>query len=201
MTDSVHGVIFDLDGTLVDSKLNFDQLRKDLGFPEKVPVLEHISGIPDHERRRQCLDIVHRFELEGARLATWIPGARELLQLLNELQIPTGILTRNMREAVELTMDKLEINVDIVLTREDFPPKPDPEALLHIAKNWRLAPSQCVYVGDFLFDIQAARNAGMRSWFYAPENPPTYASDADRVFTHFEELAVEFANSGTRAAL
>jgi len=51
-----------------------------------------------------------------------------------------------------------------VLTREDAPAKPDPTALLMVANTWQLRPEDCLYVGDFIYDQQAAENAGMR-WF------------------------------------
>ncbi|WP_020408206.1 HAD family hydrolase [Hahella ganghwensis] len=189
--ESVKGYIFDLDGTLVDSALDFDMLREKLGFPKGVPVLEHVDKLPDPESRSVALEKIYQFELDGARKATWMPGADRLISELRHQGIPTGILTRNMREAVALTQEKLGLDVDIVLTREDCAPKPDPEGLQKIAEQWSLSAAQCVYIGDFLFDLQAARNAGMYSWFYAGQKRPHYAEEADRVICHFDEIHTE----------
>jgi len=49
-----------------------------------------------------------------------------------------------------------------VLTRECAPAKPDPTALLMIAEQWQIAPTQCLYVGDYIYDQLAAEKAGMR---------------------------------------
>ncbi len=182
------GIIFDLDGTLVDSRLDFNRMRDELGFPAGVPILEFIQTFEDPIRRRNCLDVVHRHEMEGARQASWYPGAEKVVAQLQQLGVPTGILTRNMREAVELTLSRLQIQVEDVITREDCPPKPDPAGLLMIADRWKLPPGNCIYVGDFVFDIQAARNAGMQSWLFRNGPHSAYEVEADQVFGHFDHF-------------
>jgi phosphoglycolate phosphatase-like HAD superfamily hydrolase len=52
------------------------------------------------------------------------------------------------------------------LTREDAPPKPDPQGLLSIAANWAIDCGDIAYIGDYKYDIQAAHNAGMQAWLY-----------------------------------
>ena len=43
----VRGIIFDLDGTLVDSRLDFDAMRHEMGLPTGIPILEGLAAIPD----------------------------------------------------------------------------------------------------------------------------------------------------------
>ena len=73
-----------------------------------------------------------------------------------------AIVTRNCREATAIKLANNAIPIDIVLTREDAPAKPDPTALLMVARQWQLNAEDCLYVGDFIYDQLAAENAGMK---------------------------------------
>ncbi len=183
-----HGVIFDLDGTLVDSRLDFALLCQQLGWPAQTPVLEHLQQLTDPAEYQQALAVIEAFEINGAKQASWMPGAADLLALLQRHQIPTAILTRNMRSATELCMQRLQLEVDIVLTREDAPAKPDPAGLLHIARQWRRAPAQLLFIGDFHFDLSTAKNAGMPSCLYLNAQNQHFRPQADFVLEHFAEL-------------
>ena len=72
------GVIFDLDGTLVDSALHFDQMRREMGFSLGTPVLEGIAALSADDAAR-CLAILEAHERAGCQRATCMPGAAELL--------------------------------------------------------------------------------------------------------------------------
>ncbi|MEX0730960.1 MAG: HAD family hydrolase [Aquisalimonadaceae bacterium] len=195
----IKGVVFDLDGTLVDSRLNFDAIRREIGFPRDRGLLEHLTTLTDPNQISMAETAIHRHEMAGAAAATWMPGAQRLLTALHAMRIPTAILTRNMRAAVRLTIDSLAVPIDLVLTREDCKPKPDPEGLLHIAKAWGLHTRSVVYVGDFIFDIQAARNAGMVSCLYGNGTSGKYAREADWVINHFDELTMALGGNDDAA--
>lgn len=182
------GVIFDLDGTLVDSKLDFHLLCRQLGWPAGTAILEHLQTLTEPAERQRALGIIEAFELAGAAAAQWMPGAAELLHLLQHHQIPTAILTRNMRSATNLCLQRLGIVVDIVLTREDAPAKPDPAGLLHIAKVWQKEPADLLFIGDFKFDLATAQAAGMPGCLYLNTHNKHYQSEADFVLAHFAEL-------------
>lgn len=182
------GVIFDLDGTLVDSKLDFSLLCQQLGWPAGTPILEHLATMTDSSEYQQALSIIEQFELAGAEAAQWMPGAAELLVVLQQLQVPTAILTRNMRSATQLCLQRLGITVDLVLTREDAPAKPDPTGLLLIATHWQKAPAELLFIGDFHFDLSTARAAGMPSCLYLHPDNGHYREQADFVLQHFAEL-------------
>ncbi|WP_227519803.1 HAD family hydrolase [Mangrovitalea sediminis] len=196
----VEGVVFDLDGTLVDSRLDFAALRDQLGCPPDTGVLEFVAALADREAARAAETVIHDFEMAGARAATWMPGARALLECLHGRSLPTAILTRNKRDAVTLTVDSLRIDVDMILTREDCRPKPDPEGLLRIAAHWRCDPSRLVYIGDFRFDLDAARNAGMKACLYLNARNRELIRQADWVIAHFDELTRAFSGPSLRPA-
>lgn len=182
------GVIFDLDGTLVDSRLDFNLLCQRLGWPAGSPILERLATLTDRDQYQRALAIIEQFELEGAAAAQWMPGAADLLALLKQQQIPTAILTRNMRSATRHCLERLGIVVDIVLTREDAPAKPDPAGLLQIAQAWQLPPAELIFIGDFHFDLATARAAGMPGCLYLNAQNEHYQAQADFVLPHFADL-------------
>lgn len=181
-------VLFDLDGTLVDTRLDFAVLRRELGFPEGIGVLEHLATLEDPEQAAWASTVIDRHEMEGASAATWIDGAQHVLETLHRNGVPTGILTRNSRAAVARTNAVLGLPVDLILTREDCAPKPHPEGLLLIADHLGLRPATTVYVGDFVFDLQAARNAGMASGLLRNGKNRHFEDQADLVLDHLGEV-------------
>lgn len=187
-------LLFDLDGTLVDTRLDFAALRGELGFPDGIGLLEHLETLPP-EQASQARQVIHRHEMAGAEAATWIDGARALLAALRRHGVPTAILTRNSRAAVARTDQVLGLPVDLILTREDCPPKPHPEGLLRIAEQLRLTPARTLYVGDFVYDLQAARNAGMAAGLLLNGGNGHFADQADLVVGHLGELLEHTAYS------
>ncbi|WP_227990306.1 HAD family hydrolase [Photobacterium carnosum] len=157
------GVIFDLDNTLVSSALDFDWLRQQLGCTVETDLLEYISDISDLSLRTQLGNKVIEYELADARQSTIMPECENLLSYLRQQKIPTAVVTRNCAQAAKLKIDHHQLQFDRIVSREEFPPKPAPDALLDIAKQWRLAPKNILYVGDYIYDLQAAFHANMPS--------------------------------------
>ncbi len=188
MSIELCGVIFDLDGTLVDSRLDFPAMRRETGCPEGTGLLEYLAELPDANAREQAAAIIHRHEMEGAAAATWMPGARETLAALHSNQVPLGVVTRNSREAATVALSRLGAPAMDLLAREDARPKPDPDGLLQLSEQWQLAPAKLVYVGDFRFDLEAAARAGMHSALYLQADNRAYAEQAGYSFEHFAQL-------------
>lgn len=189
MTDKKFtALIFDLDGTLADTKLDFRAIRRELGFPEGIGLLEHIATLDNPELVAHAHAVIDRHEMEGAERATWIDGADVLLKQLKARRFPTGILTRNSRKAVDRTRQRLGLDVEPILTREDCRPKPDPDGLLMIAETLSVDPVDCAYVGDFIFDLECARNAGMTACLFRNHRNGGFEEHADLVIHSFAEL-------------
>ncbi|WP_404343360.1 HAD family hydrolase [Pseudoalteromonas mariniglutinosa] len=186
---NIHGVIFDLDGTLVSSELDFTLIKAQVGCPLGRDLLTYIAELPSAYMREEAMNIVYQHELHDAQHASLLPGVADAITYLHKQQVPMAIVTRNFDRAAALKLKNNPLPISTVLTRSDAPPKPDPSALNTIAQLWQLEQSTLIYVGDYLYDIQAAHNANMRACLYAPSDAvPTYASEADFVIHHFSEL-------------
>ncbi|MFT5887473.1 MAG: HAD superfamily hydrolase (TIGR01509 family) [Zhongshania sp.] len=189
MLTNIRAVLFDLDGTLIDSGLDFQQLRQDLGWPAGIGLLEYMAAIPCSKQRAEAASAIHEFEMRGAVGASWMPGARELILRLQAAGIATGILTRNSRPAYDASHKALGIPITDVITREDAPAKPNPAGLLLLAERVSVKVESAIYVGDFVYDLQAARAAGMRSCLYDTSGESEFSAQADICVQDFKQLA------------
>ena len=183
----VSGIIFDLDGTLVDSGLDFELMRREMGLPAGMPILEGINGLSDADAER-CRRILHEHEWDGFERATLMPGVAELLAWLAERLMPVGIVTRNSRDVSLATLQRLQVACDMLLTRDDGPIKPDPWPVTTICRRWQVLPQQVVMVGDFRFDVESGRAAGTHTVLLAGVDPPGYPNNerADLVLSSLE---------------
>ncbi|ART84060.1 HAD family hydrolase [Oceanisphaera profunda] len=193
--NDIRGVIFDLDGTLAHSNPDFVGLRAELGMTPGADILAYVDSLSDESARHTALQIVHDYEIQSSLTATWVEGARELIEYLQSQSLPLAILTRNIPEAALMTINKLGIDISLVLTRQDAQPKPHPEGIQLICQQWQLAPADILYVGDYLFDLQTAQNAGSRCALYFPDTVPDYAKDADLLVACYHSF-IEAWNKG-----
>jgi len=184
----VAGVIFDLDGTLMSSELDFTLIKAQIGCPAELDLLSFIAQLPSPYMREEAMNIVHQHELIDAQHATLLPGVAQAVARLKQQVLPMAIVTRNYDRAAALKLKNNPLPIQTVLTRSDAPAKPDPSALNAIATLWEMEQQHVLYVGDYLYDIQAAHNANMRACLYAPSDIPAYANQADYIVKHFSEL-------------
>lgn len=187
----IRGAIFDLDGTLVDSALDFDQMRREMGLAGGLPLLEAIARVPPGDAAR-CWAILTEHERRGAEHATKYAGVTEFLDALDERGWRRAVFTRNSRDLTCATLARLELDFDSVFSREDGPAKPDPTAVWKICENWRLSPRECVIIGDHRFDIEAGRRAGTYAVLFTGSGLPSELREdmaADYVLRSFAEPA------------
>lgn len=182
-----NGIIFDLDGTLVTSTLDFQLIRAQINCPPEEDILHFLESLAPEEKAK-ATKIIYDHEINDAHSATKLPGTDALLSGLMEKSIPTAIVTRNQDIATGIKLSRNDIKIDTVLTRDDAPAKPDPTALLDIAKQWQHCPTTLVYVGDYLYDIQAARNANMHACLITTNGDTDYQTLADIVIDDLTEL-------------
>jgi HAD superfamily hydrolase (TIGR01549 family) len=170
----IRGLIFDLDGTLADSQLDFDAMRREMELPPELPILEALDRLePFHAAH--CRAILDRHEWAGAERATLLPGVADLFAVLQARGLRQAVATRNSRRITEATLAKLGLSIELALTRDDGPVKPDPWAVLHVCQQWGLPPEEIVVIGDYRFDIECGRAAGCRTVLLThPADPRTY---------------------------
>ena len=171
-------VLFDLDGTLADTiplivasyqhafrtvlaeEVEEARARAWIGRPLLPALLEER---PDHGHE---LDRVYReWNLANtSRLIRRYAGVPEMLDALTAAGVRCAVATSKRRETARLALDAVGITglVDVVAALEDTTRhKPSPEPLLHAAAALGADPATCVYVGDAVVDVHAARAAGM----------------------------------------
>ncbi|MCA8915434.1 MAG: HAD family hydrolase [Planctomycetes bacterium] len=178
-------VLFDLDGTLTVPVIDFDGLRLRLGTPPGVALTEALNALPVAERDRG-FEVVREAELEAAQIAKPSRGAVELVDWLHESGYATAIITRNFRDAVDLTLDALGVSFDVVITRDCTRPKPAPDAVLEALRRLHRDPASALMVGDFHDDMEAGRAAGTLTCLVT--NGADSRFDADLTVPWLEDL-------------
>lgn len=207
-------ILFDLDGTLIDSwRLYAEAFRRTLApYLGHVPADEEmIARGPGSERHfllgwlgaeageRAHADFGRHYEaLYGAACEGPYDGVREMLAALRAAGYPLGIVTGKGRYAWEVTERAAGLGTfDVVVTDNDVrAPKLDPEGLLAAAARLGTSAGDLVYVGDTAADLRAGRAAGMRT--AAVLWPKTGPGEAERFVKTIAPLAPEwtFAHPG-----
>jgi hydrogenase expression/formation protein HypE len=191
----IKAVLFDLDGTLtLPGALDFSVIRKKLGCPGDVPVLEFIEAIRDPSEKEKAICALDEFEMEGARLSQPNPGAGTLMQYLRTQKVKIGVITRNSASIVERTLKNFQSlkpdDFNLIITRDDpLRPKPSGEGVRHAAERMGVKPEEILLVGDFIFDVHAGRRAGSLTAFlqHAGSSPP-HDVECDFVVSSLSEL-------------
>jgi phosphoglycolate phosphatase len=178
-------VLFDFDGTLADTAADLsralNQLRTARGLHE-LPLDDlrpHASSgargligaglgiLPEHPEFKPLRDdFLRHYERDICVESKLFPGMDELLARIEARGLRWGIVTNKSTKLTRLIVRtlKLEARAACVVCGDTTPHlKPNPASLLYAAKELALAPQDCIYLGDDLRDIQAAKAAGMRS--------------------------------------
>lgn len=94
-----------------------------------------------------------------------LPGARDLLRALHEGGVPFGIATSGLHPEIDASLDALDVPADvIVVDRGDvLRAKPEPDLFLACQERMGVRREDCYVVGDAVWDLLAARRAGMLS--------------------------------------
>lgn len=204
MFEDVKAVLFDLDGTLIDSAPDLgaaaDKMRTDRGLPP-LP-LEHYRpmagagargmlgvafGIAPDEPGYDALreEFFVNYERAMTQRTVIFDGIPVLISSLLELGLAWGVVTnKSMRFTGPLTGQIPLFRSAGAIVGGDSTPhaKPHPEPLLEAARRLRLDPAHCIYVGDDQRDIAAGRAAGMRTvaatYGYLGSNADVYVWEA-----------------------
>jgi len=157
---SIKAVIFDLDGTITKPYFDFDAIRKEMGLSvDSGPVWEAMMKM-NPQRRKQAEEILHSHEQKAVKDSTLNTGTRETLSALARRGIRIGVLTRNRTSNAIAVAQKHGLEFEIVVGREEGPVKPDSFGVRYICERFGVRPEETLVVGDYLFDLLCAKEAG-----------------------------------------
>lgn len=176
-------LLFDLDGTLLDSAPAFmtamDAYADDVGRPRLTEHREHYASAGaraavaaihdidrDHPQFQQFREAFLAIFLDTpVALNRWYPGVEQLLAELTERDVPWGIVTNKPRPHTLAVLETLlpQAPPTLVCQGDLDTIKPDPAMLWAASDSLGVSAADCLYAGDHERDILAAKAAGMRS--------------------------------------
>jgi len=184
---AIKAVVFDLDNTLVSSSLDFSNIREQIGCPSNEDLLDYVDSLTGGDKLA-ANQIILDHELNDALSATKLTGTDEILALLSSLGMPVAIVTRNCQLAASLKLKHTQLDIPLVLTRENHRAKPAPDALIHLSDEWGLPTTNMLYVGDYIYDLQTAQNANTMSCLVSYGKKLAFSHMADIVVHDLLEL-------------
>lgn len=198
-------VLFDLDGTLLDTAPDLvfalNKLREEHGLsPFDLAAAKHLVGQGSKPMLKAALDIeahdplfiVKRqafLDIYAKHLAdstTFFPYMEEVLNYLESHSIPWGIVTNKLTVHTLPLLQALQImhRPGCIVCGDTLSKyKPDPEPILHACELLKQHPEDCIFVGDTLTDMVAGKAAGVRSlvalygYIGEDDNPQDWPAD------------------------
>jgi phosphoglycolate phosphatase len=208
-------IIFDLDGTLVDSRADITDALNYAISPynvEPASIEETMTLVGEGatrlvakllEKRKAHLDtseLVARFEsyysAHPASHTVPYPGVPETLRSLHNYR--KAVISNKFQSIVLKVLEQLQLSryFDEAVGVDTFPErKPSPVPILRILDQFRAQPEEAFIVGDSIYDIQAGRAAGAKTVAVAyGYGSPGFSDNADFVITRFAQL-IDVVNS------
>ncbi len=202
-------LLLDLDGTLVDTAPDMvGALNRVLKNHDKPPsdytqaakqvsnggmalvrhgFGENLGAEKEQQLLKEFLSTYSEFACEESQV---YEGMLDCLETCETNSIPWGVITNKPLALAHKVLEGLNLlkRCKVLLGGDSLPvKKPDPVPLLHSAMLLNLAPSECLYVGDHLRDIQAAKAAGMdaaaASWGYLSEDTDVSSWNPDVILS------------------
>ena len=174
-------VLFDFDGTLMNTNdLILDSWRhiyrvledKDINEEEIVrtfgePLIRTMEKAFPHTPVDECVEIYRSYHREsfGDRICLF-PGIKEMLGELKSLGYKMAVVTSRAGLTTEQAMERYEIQeyFDVVVSCDDTDKhKPDPEPVRIALNQLKSSPEESIMIGDSMYDILCAKNAGVLS--------------------------------------
>ncbi|MDO4860009.1 MAG: HAD-IA family hydrolase [Bacillota bacterium] len=211
-------VLFDFDGTVMNTNdviiaswqhtfRTIDGKEREVSEIARTfgePIVQTMKRMFPHVPVEESLKIYRSYQYDYFDdLVTLFPGMKELLVKLRKTGYKTGLVTSRMRNTTYRGLEKFELTdlFDAVVTCDDTNVhKPDPEPVFIALEKLGTKPEKTVMLGDTMYDIMCANNAGVTSvlvgWAIAPteeeikgENGPDFImKDAADLFRILEEI-------------
>jgi len=213
----IKAVIFDFDGTLVDSEeLHCIALAKSIkdntGVDIKPKEVGLLAGMTYAEKTKRLLNGKASYDinkivdeaynyflsiaLEKIKLRR---GAKRIIKMMHSLGLKIGLYSPNKKEFLQGVLAKFDLlkYFDVIIGREDIQrPKPDPEGYLLAAKLLGVDPKECLVFEDTPTGFESARQAGMKViTLYNPYLKDPQYPGAIRQIKEYREIKKEFIQS------
>lgn len=213
-------VIFDLDGTLIDSMGVWINVDKEYLTKRNIPVPDDL--FQDVEGGNNFVEIAHYFKKKfnlpdsiEEICSEWTemvaehykkdvklkPEAKELLEYLQENSIKIGVGTSNSKYLTETVLKAngvLDYFDSVIAGCEKIKGKPFPDIFLAVADELDVKPEECIVIEDVLVGIEAAKNAGMIVYAiydeHASHETERIKQIADFYAEDFKDILREFKN-------
>ncbi len=179
----VNTILFDLDGTLIDTApdlayaLNtlllennidekpFDQIKPLVALGGKALVkfgFDCDESHPDFIDRHQRILSIYIDNID--RDSKTFPGIDELIQIIKDKEMFWGIVTNKPENLTHLLLEKLNLKPDVVVCGDTLEyNKPHPAPLLYACSQLAITPEQCLFVGDDKNDMLAGQSANVKT--------------------------------------
>ncbi len=182
----IKAIVFDLDGTLVDFKIDYAAARervknylKSLGIPDEYLVnqpiflslekaVNYLKNVKNCEEeikkvKEEVNRIVSEYEFKAAEEPTLKYNAKETLYAIKKFNLKLGLFTINNRKVTENVLEETGIRdlFTSIVTRDDTVEiKPNEGHFLKVVKDLNIEPDETIVVGDTIYDFQAAKKLG-----------------------------------------
>lgn len=224
--ESPIGVLFDLDGTLLDSvyqhvlawhdalqqegiELSVWRIHRRIGMSGGLfakALLRETGAELDPARTGRLQRLHEQAYARRIQQVRPLPGAKQLLRRLTDIRVPWAIATSGRRETAAQSVELLDIPADVpVVTRDDVRhAKPDPDLFLEGMKRLGLDATAVIIAGDSIWDILAARRAralgvGLLSGGYGQDE--LERAGAYRVYEDPADLLLHLDEIGVRSSV
>jgi sugar-phosphatase len=202
-------VIFDMDGLLVDSEPFWRKAHMAIVAEEGFTITEDdvramagkgTNHVVDEWGERFGWDasknpeitdrVVKNVISQVAESGKALPGVYDLIEMLQQHDIPMAVASSSMPELIDVTLNKLDIAKFMTIirsTRDEKNSKPFPDVYLTVARLLDVEPSTCLVFEDALNGVRAAKAAGM-TCVAVPELPydPDRFAEADLIVDFLE---------------
>jgi HAD superfamily hydrolase (TIGR01509 family) len=205
------GVIWDMDGVLIDSMEIHFAIWKEFFTPYQVAFTRRdfnrhfgttnlqtiLTTLGDRVNHREAIALSNQkqalFEQQAIQQVKLIPGVKNWLEKFQSMGIPQAVASSNTQGFIESVAGHLKINhfFKAMISAEGLESKPHPQVFLEAAKRIHADPSRCLVIEDAVAGVEGAKRAGMRCLAVTTTNPASALSGADLILNGFEQLHEE----------